>query len=69
MMFKEMNSNKPGFFTTDDNNDPEAKREQSPSTKFLEIMLDYYVEMEELVKNNYLHSEVKKQEFFANNPE
>jgi hypothetical protein len=25
--------------------------------------------MEELVKNNYLHSEVKKQEFFANNPE
>jgi hypothetical protein len=32
-------------------------------------MLDYYVEMEELVKNNYLHSEVKKQEFFANNPE
>ena len=54
MMFKEMKSDKPGFFTTDDNNDPEARREQSPSTKFLEIMLDYYVE------NNYLHSEVKK---------
>lgn len=65
-MFKEIKIDKPGYF--DDYNE-ETKKEQSPSAKYMEIMLDYYEEMEELIKNNYLHSEVKKQEFFNNNPE
>jgi len=31
-------------------------------------MVNDTIEMEELIKNNFLQSEVKKQEFFMNNP-
>jgi hypothetical protein len=33
------------------------------------MMVSDVVEMEELIKNNFLQSEVKKKEFFDNNPE
>ena len=43
--------------------------DQPEASKALEMLIGDVVEMEELIKNNFLQSEVKKKEFFDNNPE
>lgn len=53
-----------GFFT----NDQAMKTEQPEAAQALRLMVKDVVEMDELIKNNFLQSEVKKQEFFMNNP-
>ena len=42
----------------------EEKSDQSDSSKTLEMMISDVNEMEDLIKDNYLQSEVKKKEFF-----
>ena len=52
-----------GFFMSPGSTD------QSEASNALDMMVSDVVEMEELIKNNFLQSEVKKKEFFDNNPE
>lgn len=51
-----------GYFTETDRGD------QSEGSRALEMMITDVNELEDLIKNNFLQSEVRKQEFFKNNP-
>jgi nitrogen regulatory protein PII-like uncharacterized protein len=60
--YREPKKGTTGFFTEKD------KGDQPEGSKALEAMINDVNEMEDLIKNNFLQSEVRKQEFFKNNP-
>ncbi|MFO0118320.1 MAG: hypothetical protein ACK521_12165 [bacterium] len=60
--YREPKKGTSGYFTEID------KGDQPDGSKALEMMISDVNEMEDLIKNNFLQSEVRKQEFFKNNP-
>jgi hypothetical protein len=60
--YREPKKSMSGYFTEID------KGDQPEGSKVLEMMIQDVNEMEDLIKNNFLQSEVRKQEFFKNNP-
>jgi hypothetical protein len=60
--YKEL-SGKDGFFT-----DITMQKDQSEASKAIERMVSDVIEMEDLIKDNFLQSEVRKKEFYSLNP-